>query len=204
MRSPRAITAFAAAVAAAWATADDPPEFFGRPIIERRVLFVLDHSKSMLSRLDGQTRQERLREEVDTILGAMDAYHYVDIHCFNDRLVTFRRELVPCNDQNRAEALAFLSEQTPRGRTATYDALKSALVEGLEQGVQRIVFVTDGEPTTGTVVDPTQILARLRKQNERLDIPIDVLAFDTSRYPARRAFLKQLAADHDGEFVELD
>ena len=184
--------------------ADAPPDFFDTRISERRILLVLDHSKSMQSSLDGQTRLARLRDECDRLFERLDEYHYLDVHCFNDHLAVWRRKLEPCSDEALAAAREFIHAQLARGRTATYDALQSALVEGFDEGVQRIIFVTDGEPTVGTVVNPAAILRRLKVQNARTKIPIDVIAFDTAHHPARAAFLRRLAADHDGRFVPLD
>ena len=178
--------------------------FFETPIAERRLLLVLDHSKSMLSKADGKTRLTRLREEVDRLFGRLDEYHYIDVHCFNDRLAVWNRRVVPCSDENLADATAFILRQRARGQTATYDALQSALVESDEQGVQRIIFVTDGEPTLGTVTHPGEILRRLKLQNREMRVPIDVLAFDTARYPARAAFMRRLASDHGGRFVPIE
>ena len=179
-------------------------EFFETPIPDRRLLLVLDHSESMLSTADGETRLRRLRGEIERLFERLDEYYYLDVHCFNDRLAVWNRKLVPCSEENLKSATAFIRRQTARGQTATCDALQSALVESFEEGVQRIIFVTDGEPTLGTVTHPGEILRRLRAQNRRMEVPIDVLAFDTHKYPMRRAFMERLARDHNGRFVPLD
>ena len=183
---------------------DDAVSFYEQPINERRILLVLDHSRSMLSQVDGQTRLTRLRAEVQTFLGRLNDAHYIDVHCFNDRLATWRRKLEPATERNVKSATAFILRQPARGRTATYDALQSALVEAADQAVERIIFVTDGHPTVGTVIDPAEILERLRLQNAPLGVPIDVLAYDTSHHPARDRFLRTLAGDHRGRYVQLD
>ena len=185
-------------------SAGEGVEFFDTPIPDRRLLLVLDHSESMRSTADGVTRLTRLRDEVDALFGRLDEYYYLDVHCFNDRLAVWNRKLEPCSEENLTSATEFIRAQTARGQTATYDALHSALVESFEEGVQRIIFVTDGEPTLGTVTHPGEILRRLRAQNKRMQVPIDVLAFDTSKHPLRRAFLERLARDHGGRFVPLD
>lgn len=179
-------------------------EFYGLTVSSRRIIFVLDHSKSMLSQLGGQTRLERLRDEMDKFFENPDASRYFDIHCFNDRLVTYRRKLVHNDEGTVTHAREFLLEQPARGKTATFDALKSALIEGQDEAADRIIFVTDGHPTTGSIVEPSAILAALRRINAHSRIPIDVLAYDTSRYPVRRGFLQQLAYEHGGKFVPLD
>lgn len=196
-----------ASVNTLWSEEPENPnsrEFYDLTVKARRVIFVLDHSKSMLSQLGGQTRLDRLRDEMDSFFAESDGSQYFDIHCFNDRLKTFRRKLVHNDDVAVKEARDFLNTQPARGKTATFDALKSAIIEGQEESAQRIIFVTDGHPTTGSIVDPHAILAALIQLNKDPLIPIDVLAYDTATYPVRRAFLQQLAYDHQGQFLTLD
>lgn len=179
-------------------------QFFNLTVEGRRVIFVLDHSKSMLSQLDGQTRLERLRNEMDRFFETADGAKYFDIHCFNDRLAVFRKRLVHNTEAEVIAARDFLNKQPARGKTATFDALKSALIEGKAEYADRIIFLTDGNPTFGTITEPPAILSALRSLNPSPQIPIDVVAFDTSHHPSRFRFLQRLAEDHSGNFIPID
>jgi hypothetical protein len=61
-----------------------------------------------------------------------------------------------------------------------------------------ILFLTDGMPTAGRVVDPHQIIAEVTKRNELLGLTIHTVGVSKEQ---NAAFLLNLAKKNSGRFV---
>ena len=85
---------------------------------------------------------------------------------------------------------------------------KRASISGYDKKVARskrpldtIYFLSDGRPSVGKLIDPTEILAEVRKQNELFRIVIHAIAIgDSGSY---KGFLEQLAQENGGVFVDM-
>jgi hypothetical protein len=83
---------------------------------------------------------------------------------------------------------------------------KKALVSGYDKKVvsakrplDTIYFLSDGRPSVGKLIEPMEILAEVRKQNELFRIVIHAIAIGDFQ----KGFLEQLAQENGGVFVDM-
>lgn len=106
------------------------------------------------------------------------------------------------------------------GKTATYDALMTALNvkpnakgQGPKTGdgttyndtkdyavdVDTVFFLSDGRPTVGAFVDPDDILRELKEANDLRKVTIHTIAIGEFQ----KDFMKKIAEQNHGQFVDL-
>ena len=90
------------------------------------------------------------------------------------------------------EALEYSRGQRPGGGTNIYDALMAAFVD---ERVDTIYLLSDGDPSAGSVIDPALIRTRIARFNRARKVQIHCIALG-----ADNALLKGLAADSGGEY----
>ena len=91
-------------------------------------------------------------------------------------------------------AVEFARRQTPRGSTNLYGGLMQAFED---PAVDTIYLLSDGAPSAGEVIDPDQIRRHVLRANALRKIQIHCISVGQ-----RSAFLKALAAENDGSYVE--
>ena len=106
----------------------------------RHVVYVLDISGSMTSRID------RAREELRRTLSGLGPDETFDIVTFSDRATPFSAILIPTSANSIAQANHFLGSVQVDGGTNLEAAMGEAL--GLAN-VNEVVLLTDGVPTLG-------------------------------------------------------
>jgi HEAT repeat protein len=93
------------------------------------------------------------------------------------------------------------------GKTNTHGALMAALGVPARGGtaadyaveVDTIFFLSDGRPTVGEYVDPTDVLRQVREANALRKVVIHAIAIGEFQ----KEFMKQLAEENGGVFVDL-
>jgi len=85
------------------------------------------------------------------------------------------------------------------GKTDVYDTLTDALQ--VDPYLEAILFLSDGDPNVGTIVDRPTIVQMITQQNAGRRVSINTIGIDAQG--ASEDFLKQLAADNFGEFRSL-
>ncbi|MCG9132615.1 VWA domain-containing protein [Candidatus Poribacteria bacterium] len=179
-------------------------------IVEKDFIFVLDRSGSMARRKIEQAKAA-LRYCVQN-LNDGDRFNLIlfneDISSLSDSLNRgeewFGGELwnnaAALSDQlidvkgGREKTLAFIEGIDGRGMTNINDALLTALAETPDPKRPRIiVFLTDGQPTTG-VTNPARILENVAKANKNLS---RIFVFGVG-YDVNDHMLDKMAADNGG------
>src|SRR5262249_37559944 len=143
---------------------DQPvPKFYGVPIYAQRVVFVVDASKSMQSTVDGVTRLDDAQRELEQTIRGLPEGTYFNLIAYDvmPRLGNAKR--VRADFQTRSDALRFVYSQAADRKTACYEALESAL--SLDPNLELVVFLSDGEPTAGRIVDPPRIVQAIAMHN---------------------------------------
>jgi hypothetical protein len=119
-----------------------------------RIVYVLDVSPSMVSRLD------RARQELMDSLKSLSQDDLFDIFVFGGNVDKMEDYLEPATPDDLSEAHRFLSH----GSIPSTD-LEEALSEALRMDhVNEIVLITDGEPTMGET-DPKTLESEIRNRN---------------------------------------
>lgn len=172
------------------------PAFFSIPIHAYRVVFVIDHSKSMLSSVDNETRLTRVKEELSKAIEALPPETSFEVIAFNQTVTRWKGKLIPATPENKRAALQFIRRQKPRDWTASYDALQAAL--DTDEFIEAVVFLSDGKPTRGRIVDPPQIVETITAANKFRRIAIHTIAVDSRENEYQ--FMKDLADRNFGQF----
>ncbi|HTU26134.1 MAG TPA: VWA domain-containing protein [Pirellulales bacterium] len=183
----RQVVAFAAA---------DTSYYYGIPIYARKLVFVFDTSSSMAG-----GRLNAAKRELNDAIRNLHEETQFSLVIFNGDVEPWQRRLVPANKGNKEAAIAFVMAQQARSSTASFDALEAAFLFDAEA----IYFLSDGEPTTGKVVAPVDIvnLISLGNRSRRESIYSIGLAPGPPD-SAMELFMRALAEQNMGQYRRVD
>ncbi len=171
-----------------------PPDARPRP---KSVVFVLDRSGSMAGK-----KIEQARGALKFVLDNLREGDSFNILAYDDRVETFRPELISYSDSNRVEAARYIENIRPGGSTNISGALETALTQLRDkEGPAYVVFLTDGLPTAGEVRE-AKIAERTREANPK---HARIFAFGVG-YDVNARLLDRLGSENGGtsEFVKPD
>jgi hypothetical protein len=177
----------------------DVPQFFGTSIYAKRVVFVIDQSKSMLSSVDGVTRIEDAEKELEAAIRKLPDDAWFEIIAYNDFEQPYAGKLVQATPAQKSGAVRFIYSLVAERKTDVYDTLADALQ--VDADVEAVLFLSDGEPTTGTIIDCPTILQKITQQNAAQRTSINTIGIDARG--AAEDFLKKLASDNFGEYRSI-
>lgn len=179
------------------------PRYYGFPVRSSKVVFVLDVSRSM----GWNGRLDIARDELLQVLEHLPRSTRFNLITFSDKAYPWEGGLVPATLANVHRAAAYVRRQVPISGTAAYEALEAAFADA---EVDSIFFLSDGQPSGGTVVDPELILADVRGWNRYRRVRIHAVSLLRGEPPAAFAgledptraeeFMRRLAAENDGRF----
>ncbi len=179
---------------------DEPrPSFYGMTIYAKRVVFVIDRSGSMNSSVKYETRLERAQKELQKAIKELTESDYFNIVAFDDRMEVFQTKLVQATDANKLDGIRFGYGLQPRGDTACYEPLKMGL--DASNDLELMLFLSDGEPNAGALVDPQAIVVAIANHNLTQRTTINTLGIDARNL--HEAFLKNLAEKNYGKLLLL-
>ena len=173
-------------------------------------------------------KMEIVKEELARSIEQLEPTTYFNILAFATDVKTFKRSLVPANNVNRSGAARWVRRLQPiggasqgfrarsglsaagvmEGKTNTYAVLMQALEDSGRGTFDKhygakppdtIFLLSDGSPTIGDYIDQRDILAEVRRVNELRKVAIHTIAIGEMDHE----FMKQLAAENGGSFVDL-
>jgi len=179
-----------------------------------KIVIPPDAPPSAAEEFPDRVKMEIARKELIDLLASLEDYVQFDIITFAGRVDAWKGSLVSA--ANRNAAIKYVSELQPmrpstRGpgsdeqKTNTYGALVAAFGLADERvtdwkrrsKVDTIFFVTDGDPTTGDIVDPRKIVEAITELNASRGIVIHLVCFD--KMAGER--LRGLAEKNGGKYV---
>jgi hypothetical protein len=175
------------------------PNFYGVPIYAKRIVFVIDRSRSMLSSVDGVTRLRDAQSQLEEVLSQMPEETWFDILAYDSTVLPWQGRLVQASAQAKSDALRFVERLEAVNKTACYDALRAGLA--LDSNLEALLFLSDGEPTAGEIVDPAQILQEITQRNIFQRTSISTIGIDATGISEQ--FLKHLAASNHGTYHSI-
>ena len=119
------------------------PEFCGAPIYAKRVVFVINRSAIMATQVNGVSRLNEARYQLKKVIGSLDHYVHFNVVEFNATVRSFKPELVPADEDHKAESRAFLNELTAKGPYAKSAALMAGLSS--DPNLEAVYFITDSD-----------------------------------------------------------
>ena len=184
------------------------PQFFGREIASRRVVFVMDVSGSM--ELGKPSRLKRVQQELERCVEHLPPNARFNIIAFNHKVLVWQKHLVRATDKNKRMACRFIDSFVAEGQTHTDEALHAAFSI---KDVDNIILLSDGAPyklehgETVSVKFIQEILEWVRKENRFRKVRIDTFGFeevaDEEDGEILVKFLRRLAEDNGGVFTNI-
>ena len=195
--------------------------YFGTEVDSKRVIFVIDTSKSMsqvyqmpgagrdvTTAVDGEKKKKEkkkgkrkidyAKEELRNCVRMLDEEVKFNIIAYNSYCSMWKPALVPANGPNRKAAREYTYNPTwePNGLTNIYDALRIALED---KEVTCIYLLSDGEPTAGKLKYPAKILAFVAEKNKR-KVRINTIGFNLKGRGLQ--LMQDLAKQNNGVFIK--
>jgi hypothetical protein len=200
----------------------EAPKLFGKEVLSKKVVFILDVSGSMEIKdpVDEQGRRGkwvdpknpdyhkipvermrmyRLKEAMVALIKDLPEDTQFTIVTFSSEIRTWQAKLVPCNAKNKGDAIDFAKGMTPQGFTWTDTAIEEAF-KILDANT--FYLFSDGIPQRGSGqhIDRQEILEKVRQLNRTRKVKIYTNGFGE----ADRAFMDQLAKENGGDFTPVD
>ena len=179
-------------------------KFFGIRIISHRVIFIIDVSGSMNEPTraeyvgeQGEPRITVAQRELKRCIDGLDSRALFNILTFSGGVHSWLEDgVVDSGKHNRDDAREFVDRLGAMGGTNLYGALQQAFED---PDVDTIFVLSDGEPSTGDVIDPLEIRVHVKRWNAERDIVINAIALGGSFQ-----ILEWLAEDSGGTHVRFD
>jgi hypothetical protein len=172
--------------------------------------------KASDTRAAGKTRWQVAANELKRAIRNLNRKTSFTIVFFNHSVQPWKLEMVDAGPENKKAAVEFIDKVTPRGATYTLGALRQGFaLAGANLGkgttkkdgpiVDTIFLLSDGGPTDAKMsgakpMPPDPILEQVAQWNKDLGVVIHTIAVHTD--DVGTYFLKQLAAQNHGHFVE--
>lgn len=196
--------------------------FYGIPVLGCEVVFVIDTSGSMSTRVKakipvgskgkmGTMRGTRLavakRQTLKAIQG-MPKHSRFSIVTFSSTVRAWNAKPVVARVSARRTAASILGKLKPHGGTNVFDALVHVL-EARDMGygskpttnVDEVFVLSDGRPSGGVLTDPKEILRVIKAINKIRKIRIHCV-FAGEGDDKGASFMRQLAEENGGVFVQ--
>lgn len=183
------------------------------PLKNRPVITGRKEEKEMPAQ--GKTRIEVAQNELKRAISKLNPKQNFTIIFYSHKVQPWRTDMVKATTEAKNAAYEEIDRQMAAGATYTLGALREAFtIAGAFKsgggtaretaGVDTIFLLSDGAPTDAEMreeaklMDPQIILAAVREWNKDLQITIHCIAVDV----LDNAFLRTLAAENHGQFVE--
>jgi len=172
------------------------PEFCGVPIYAKRVVFVIDRSRSMASEVNGVSRLNEARYQLTKVVEKLDRYVYFNVFDFHRTVRSFKSELVLAEEGNKADARAFLNGLTANGASAKSHALMAGLLS--DPNLEAMYFISDGEGCVSAELLNTRAIT---VQNSIRRTSIFTVGVDCDG--ETHEYMQDLALRNGGEFMRI-
>jgi HEAT repeat protein len=164
--------------------------FYGITTRSKRLIYVLDVSGSMLledrtgsTGGPGGSKIDRAKRELKASITALPEDAHFTIIVYADGLRLWKQKLTPGDKGTKGEALKWVDELRAIGATNVFDALEKAFElagrgatdKRYNLAADTILFMSDGHPNRGRIVDPRAIIAEISRMNEHKKVTIHTI-----------------------------
>ncbi|MHC4937881.1 MAG: VWA domain-containing protein [Planctomycetota bacterium] len=171
------------------------------PVESRRLIFVLDASRSMVDPVrPGKRRWDLVVEDLLAVLRGLPADARFNVVLFRTRVEAWKPHLTRATKGHVRNCAKWIEKQAPSGWTNLFDALELAL---RDDEADAIYLLTDGVPSRGAEIRRRAILEEIAFLNRFRIVQINCVQAGSSEGlgPQWRGFLRDLADAHDGVSV---
>lgn len=173
------------------------PTYYRIPITARKIVFVIDTSHSMR----GAPLDAAKRELISAIRQLPEATQF-SIIVFNAAPYVWQQNLIAASTENKSAAIRMVETQDTGSQTASFDALEAAFYLKPEM----IFFLSDGQPTSGKVVIPEEIVAVITKLNFTRRVSLNTIGIGTEIRGVQMLskFMRALSENNWGIYRAVD
>ena len=150
--------------------------------------------------VDGQSRMRRAMIELSQAIEALDPATEFTVILFSGSVRSWRKQLLEASEVNKRKAIRFVQQYYRANLTNTYSALRTALK--IDDNLEAIYLISDGEPTTGSVTDPAEIVHDITRRNAFRYIAINTVGIALTG--TAKGFMQQLAEQNGGEYRDTE
>ncbi len=166
--------------------------FYGLTVISDNFALVVDTSGSMTTKVkDGKTRLDIAKEQINGVIKRIREGALFNIIPFADNARPMEEVLIEMDESLREDSMLYVEGLRAGGGTNAYEGLAAAFEDEL---VDTIYLLTDGIPNG----DPVAIREEVARWNSVRGIRIHCISIG-----AASAFLKGIAEDSGGEYIEV-
>lgn len=187
--------------------------FYGIPTQSKRVVFVVDISRSMQDPAEAQpaattgkgkdpypkpaggAKLDIARWQLHRAVEDLPPDAVFGIVVYSESYAVWEPALAPATPRDKKKAHRFVDELRGNGTTNIADSLDKAI----ELGPDTIYLLSDGDPNRGRVSDLDALLAELLARNVRERLVVHTVGIGEA---AGSTFLKELARRTGGRYVE--
>lgn len=164
--------------------------------LPKNIIFILDKSGSM----EGE-KISQMKDAFNEVVDQLHAEDRFDLLTFSSEVEPWKGEIVDATTDNKESAKDFISLISATGSTNIVDALTDGLLqmELQDERVPVIVFLTDGQPTSGHTQDPEGIRRGVKQMNKERT-SIYSLGFGTD---LDFDFIKALSLENNGFAIAI-
>lgn len=171
--------------------------FYGIDIVSNRFALIIDTSGSMAAKAyTGPTRIEVAKTQIAKTLDRLRDGVLFNLIPFDASARPMEEELIELNDDTREDSRKFAAALRASGGTNIHDALELAFED---VRVDTIYLMSDGAPSVGAIIDPSELRDEVARWNSVRGITIHCIAVGQDH-----ALLKGLAEDSSGKYVRVD
>ncbi|MBL8859031.1 MAG: HEAT repeat domain-containing protein [Planctomycetes bacterium] len=155
------------------------PKLAGFPIIAGGIAILVDLSGSTWEkRSDGQTRKDRLDEELRKALESLPPDTLFNLIPYTAEPIPFEKSLILATPSNVQRALKFFTSNKSSGKGNVWSAIDLALED---ERVDTILVLTDGAPTGGLHWNIDLMNERYNDRNRFRHVVLDAILVDASK-----------------------
>jgi len=203
------VEAMEAKRATARANATTRATFYGIPVTSDHVTVVIDVSGSMgepahvyatpptgdpAAEPPGPTKLDVAKTECTHLLEQMPDGAHLNLLFFSDGVERWQRGVVELDRPHVVRATMYVRDRRAGGSTNLCEALTQALADA---ETDAIYLLTDGEPTSGKIIDPALLRADVHHKNHGRRVEIHTIALGHSS-----ALLQHISEDSHGIYTE--
>ncbi len=167
--------------------------YWNIPVHSDRVAFIVDTSGSMLKPFGSgnATRLWEAKRQLRTVFDALPPKAKINVITFAGDTTSLFAKLQTLGKKQRKQAESFVKALPGKGPTNVHDALEAAFAD---RDVDTIFLLTDGQPSSGPIVDREALADEVRRWNADRGIRIHTIAIGQ-----KSKLLARLAKDSGGE-----
>ena len=180
--------------------------YFTLEVTSKKVVFLLDTSGSMEAKItvpEGPMSTRRIKDkkiniakrELIKVLKTFKKDTFYNVLAFADECTPLWKRLRKGSKGNTAGAIEVVQGLTAAGGTNIFDTLAQALKD---RKVETIYLLSDGEPSSGSIKDPQEILKEIQVRNGAGKVKIHTI--DLS---GQSLFLNRLSKENGGRYVSV-